>query len=170
MSLINSSFSSVRWDIGPNTNGDLVIFYNNNGAWLNRNNPGAGWNLQSDLRLKDEIEPIDNCLDKITALRPVSYRWKYNMDSPYKSFGLIAQEAKDVIPEMVNALQASTHGEIYGITYTSCIPVLIGAVKELSSTVTTLQAENAQLKSQVSSLSTSHASLLAWAQSQGFSG
>jgi hypothetical protein len=170
MALINSSYSSVRWDIGPNTNGDFVIFKNDAGAWLGRGNPGAGWNLQSDLRLKDEIEPMTQCLDKIVALRPVSYRWKSNMDSPYKSFGLIAQEAKDVIPEMVNALQASTHGEIYGITYTTCIPILIGAVKELSSTVTTLQAENAQLKSQVSSLSTSHASLLAWAQSQGFSG
>ncbi len=176
MSLINSSYSSVRWDIGPNTNGDLVIFYNNNGAWLGRGNPGAGWNLQSDLRLKDEIEPITHCLDKITALRPVSYRWKYNMDSPYKSFGLIAQEAKDVIPEMVNTLQDSAHGEIYGITYTTCIPILIGAVKELSSTISTLQEENAQMKSQMSSLqaanaatSSQMAALLAWAQAQGYS-
>ena len=176
MSLINSSYSSVRWDIGPNTNGDLVIFYNNNGAWLGRGNPGAGWNLQSDLRLKDEIEPITHCLDKITALRPVSYRWKYNMDSPYKSFGLIAQEAKDVIPEMVNTLQDSTHGEIYGITYPTCIPILIGAVKELSYTISTLQEENAQMKSQMSSLqaanaatSSQMAALLAWAQAQGYS-
>ena len=175
LSIANSSYPSVRWDIGPNTNGDHVIFYNNNGAWLGRGNPGAGWNLQSDLRLKDEIEPITHCLDKITALRPVSYRWKYNMDSPYKSFGLIAQEAKDVIPEMVNALQDSVHGEIYGITYTTCIPILIGAVNELSSTIVelqaviattsnqmaTLQEENAQLKSQMSSL-------LSWAQTQGF--
>jgi hypothetical protein len=175
MSLINSSYPSVRWDIGPNTNGDLVIFYNNNGAWLGRGNPGAGWNLQSDLRLKDEIEPIENCLDKITALRPVSYRWKYNMDSPYKSFGLIAQEAKDVIPEMVNALQDSTHGEIYGITYTTCIPILIGAVKELSSTVVELQAVNATTSSQMATLQEENAqlksqmsSLLSWAQTQGF--
>jgi hypothetical protein len=175
MSLINSSFSSVRWDIGPNTGGDLVIFYNNNGAWLNKNNPGAGWNLQSDLRLKDEIEPIANCLDKITALRPVSYRWRSNMDSPYKSFGLIAQEAKDVIPEMVNALQDSTHGEIYGITYTTCIPILIGAVKEVSSTVVELQAVNATTSSQMATLQEENAqlksqmsSLLSWAQTQGF--
>jgi hypothetical protein len=175
MSLINSSFSSVRWDIGPNTNGDHVIFYNNNGAWLGRGNPGAGWNLQSDLRLKDEIESMTNCLDKITALRPVSYRWKYNMDSPYKSFGLIAQEAKDVIPEMVNALQDSTHGEIYGITYTTCIPILIGAVKEVSSTVVELQAVNATASSQMATLQEENAqlksqmsSLLSWAQTQGF--
>lgn len=98
------------------------------------------------------------------------------MDSPYKSFGLIAQEAKDVIPEMVNALQDSTHGEIYGITYTTCIPILIGAVKELSSTISTLQEENAQMKSQMSSLqaanaatSSQMAALLAWAQAQGYS-
>ena len=43
-------------------------------------------------------------------------------------------------------------------------------VQELSSMVSTLQSENIQLKSQVASLSTSHANLLAWAQSQGFSG
>jgi hypothetical protein len=55
------------------------------------------------------------------------------------------------------------HGETYGITYNGFIPILIGAVKELSEKNAQLQAANAQLTSQV-------ASLLAWAQTHGFSG
>jgi hypothetical protein len=194
---LTNSGNSKRWDVGPNaSNGDFVMFYNGYGPWINSGSPGS-WNYQSDLRLKDEIEPMTNCLDKINALRPVSYRWKSHMDSRYRSFGLIAQEVNNVIPEIVNGLHDSTYGEIYGIAYTSSIPFLIGAVKELSSAVTTLQATNtatsiqmtahhgmadtlheentqastiAALEAQVESLSISLAGLLTWAQAQGFSG
>jgi hypothetical protein len=159
---ITNSNNGLKWDVGPNLYaGDFVIFYNNAGAWLNHLNPAGGWNFQSDLRLKDEIVSIPNCLDTIEALRPVSYRWKSNMDSQYKSFGLIAQEVKDVLPELVSSIQDVEHGEIYGISYNGCIPILIGAVKELSAANAALQTENAQMKSQL-------ASLIAWAQSQGF--
>jgi hypothetical protein len=154
---IANSGNGKRWDVGPNAGaGDFVIFYNAAGVWLNNLSPSGGWNYQSDLRLKDDITTISNCLGTIEALRPVSYRWKSNIDSQYKSFGLIAQEVKEVLPELVNSIQDAEHGEVYGISYNGCIPILIGAVKELS-------AENATLKSQM-------ASLLAWAQTQGFSG
>jgi hypothetical protein len=161
-SLTNSN-NGLKWDVGPNSGaGDFIIFYNAAGAWLNHLSPGGGWNWQSDIRLKDDITAIPNCLNTIEALRPVSYRWKSNMDSQYKSFGLIAQEVKEVLPELVSSIQDKEHGEVYGITYNGCIPILIGAVKELSAANAQLQAANAQLTSQV-------ASLLAWAQTQGFS-
>lgn len=159
---IANSGNGKRWDVGPNAGaGDFVIFYNAAGVWLNHLSPSGGWNYQSDLRLKDDITTIPNCLDTIEALRPVSYRWKSNMDSQYKSFGLIAQEVKEVLPELVSSIQDEEHGEVYGITYNGCIPILIGAIKELSAANAQLQAANAQLTSQV-------ASLLAWAQTQGF--
>jgi hypothetical protein len=161
---IANSNNGKRWDVGPNAGaGDFIIYYNNAGVWLNNLNPATGWNYSSDLRLKDDIAVIPNCLDTIDALRPVSYRMKSNMDSQYKTFGLIAQEVKEVLPELIQSIPDVEHGETYGITYNGFIPILIGAVKELSAENATLQAANAQLTSQV-------ASLLAWAQTQGFSG
>ena len=148
---------TLRWDVGPNVNSDFCVNYSGGGClYINHNSVSGGWAYASDLRLKDDIAVIPNCVDTIDALRPVSYRMKSNMDSQYKTFGLIAQEVKEVLPELVNSIHDAEHGEIYGITYNGFIPILIGAVKELS-------AENATLKSQM-------ASLLAWAQTQGFSG
>jgi hypothetical protein len=157
LALTNSNAPTLRWDVGPNVNSDFCINYSGGGClYINHNSVSGGWAYASDLRLKDDIAAIPNCLDTIDALRPVSYRMKSNMDSQYKTFGLIAQEVKEVLPELIQSIPDVEHGETYGITYNGFIPILIGAVKELS-------AENATLKSQM-------ASLLAWAQTQGFSG
>ena len=171
LALTNSNAPTLRWDVGPNVNSDFCVNYSGGGClYINHNSVSGGWAYASDLRLKDDIAVIPNCMDTIDALRPVSYRMKSNMDSQYKTFGLIAQEVKEVLPELVNSIHDAEHGEIYGITYNGFIPILIGAVKELSAenatlhgTCDTLKAENAAMKSQM-------ASLVAWAQTQGFSG
>jgi hypothetical protein len=169
LALTNSNQPTLRWDVGPNVNSDFCVYSSSGGVlYIARSNVSAGWAYASDLRLKDDIVSIPNCIDTIQALRPVSYRMKSNMDSQYKTFGLIAQEVMEVLPELVTSVYDANHEHIYGITYNGFIPILIGAIKELSTSHATLQAENAQLKSQVNSLLASYASLLAWAQSQGF--
>jgi hypothetical protein len=95
---------------------------------------------------------------------------KSNMDSQYKTFGLIAQEVKEVLPELVSSIQDAEHGEMYGITYNGLIPILIGAVKELSAANTQLQAANAQLQEENTKMKSQMTNLIAWAQTQGFSG
>jgi hypothetical protein len=56
----------------------------------------------------------------------------------------------------------------YSLDYGKFSPYLTGAIQELSERNTHLESENSMLKSQVATLSTSHASLLAWAKTQGF--
>jgi hypothetical protein len=62
------------------------------------------WTIYSDIRLKKDIEPIKNALDKLTSLQGVTYKWKEpkkqgNMTGTY--MGLIAQDVEKVFPEWV---------------------------------------------------------------------
>jgi hypothetical protein len=80
----------------------------------------------SDARLKKDVVILSSALDKVTALRGVSFRWVNQQDGTLRP-GLIAQEVEQVIPEAV-----STDGNGYkAIAYTNLIPYLIEATKEL---------------------------------------
>jgi hypothetical protein len=90
--------------------------------------------LSSDLRLKDNVIKIDHSLSKVEQLRGVSYELK---SEPGKTrLGLIAQEVKEVFPEVVN-LDDDT--ALYSVSYQSLVPVLIEAIKELSDRVKKLE-------------------------------
>jgi len=81
-------------------------------------------NSSSDARLKKDVLTVTSALDKVDALRGVTFTWK---DSNVKAIGLIAQEVKEVLPEIV-----STDDDGYmGIRYTNVIGVLVEAIKEL---------------------------------------
>lgn len=86
--------------------------------------------VTSDVRLKDNVETLEDSLEKIKSLRGVSYTMKDK-----SSVGLIAQEVEKVIPEVV------TTGDdgMKGVAYSQLVGVLIEAVKELSSQVEELK-------------------------------
>jgi hypothetical protein len=88
----------------------------------------------SDIRLKQNVLSIDNSLSKIEGLRGVSYELKSDPGVPH--LGLIAQEVKNVVPEVVLHDETS---DMYKVSYQSLIPVLIEAVKELSQRVKDLE-------------------------------
>jgi len=92
----------------------------------------------SDRRLKREIEPLAYGLNAITKLEPKMYYWK-DKDQRYKSFGLIAQEVQDILPELV--LERDMEDGYLAVNYTEIIPVLINAVKQQQQIIETLEAE-----------------------------
>lgn len=100
-------------------------------------NPSTGlltstdYNSSSDLTLKENVQPISNALTTIKQLSGKSFNWK---DNGNKSFGLIAQEVEQIIPEIVH----ETDG-IKGINYINIIAFLIEAVKDLSEQVEQLK-------------------------------
>jgi hypothetical protein len=106
----------------------------------------------SDARLKENIKPLENNLNRILLLRGVSYNMKkefYNisdqemlskaMNENKIDFGFLAQEIKEVFPEVVS-LDSTTN--YYSVNYVKLIPVLIEAVKEQ-------QAQIEELKKQI---------------------
>jgi hypothetical protein len=81
-----------------------------------------GTTTSSDRRIKDNINIIENALDKIDRLDGVSY---FNKLSKSNEIGLIAQDVKEVIPEVV------VDSDIMGIQYGNMIGLLIEGIKEL---------------------------------------
>lgn len=94
---------------------------------------------ESDARLKENIAQLNNSLDKVQALRGVSFDWK---SSGEPEVGLIAQEVENVIPELV-----ITNSEgIKGVKYGNIVALLIEAVKEQQAEIDSLKVEIENLK------------------------
>ena len=106
----------------------------------------ASWEITafySDRRLKDNIENIENALDKVNKIRGVRYtqnklaeEFGYNDYNP--QVGVIAQEVQAVLPEVVSIAPFdmdingnSKSGENYlTVKYEKLIPLLIQAINE----------------------------------------
>jgi hypothetical protein len=88
----------------------------------------------SDSRLKENIEPISNALDKISQLSGYTFNKK---DTGKRSTGVIAQEVEKVLPE---AVQQDSDGML-SVAYGNMVGLLIEAVKELQQEVNDLKEQ-----------------------------
>jgi hypothetical protein len=95
------------------------------------------WTNSSDITLKGNIQTLTNSLDKIKALNGVTFTWNSDPDKKTK-IGFIAQEVQKVLPQIVNK---NFQDETLGVEYTSIIPVLVNAIKELEARVAALEAK-----------------------------
>ncbi len=78
----------------------------------------------SDRRMKTDIVPLQNAGKIIDELKPVSFKWK---SDGHPSFGFIAQDVQQVIPEIVHGDER--HG--YAMEYNCIIPFLVAEVQTL---------------------------------------
>lgn len=92
----------------------------------------------SDERLKTDIEPIENALDKVLQIEGVRFRRK---DDTEYSVGFIAQQIETVVPEVVK--EASDYKSV---AYGNVTALLVEAVKELSQKVEDLTARLNELE------------------------
>jgi hypothetical protein len=74
----------------------------------------------SDIRLKENIQKIDNPIDKIIRIDGVTFDWKSNNKS---SMGVIAQNIEKVLPQLVHGEDSKT------VNYNGIIGLLIECVK-----------------------------------------
>lgn len=118
------------------------------------------WFSVSDYRLKRNVTPIPNALEKIMSLSGNSY----TLSIPYRNeagevttqekveYGVIAQEVEAVFPEMIsekavfNRLGDNT--EYKTVSYDQLIPVAIEAIKELNEKINQLEEKIIQLEAQ----------------------
>lgn len=88
------------------------------------------FNAVSDIRLKKNISPIDNPLDKLLKIEGYEYDWKdekYNRNEK-KQIGVIAQQLEEIgLDHVVTGTE-----EEKAVNYLALIPLLIEAVKELA--------------------------------------
>jgi hypothetical protein len=149
---INAGYYYNRVTIDPisNNGGDLGL--NTNWNTLHVTQIYSSNQIQpSDEKLKQNIKSLDSALIKINKLKGLKYDFKTSAFSgrsdTFKSIaissrfmknqiGFMAQDVQKVFPEIVvfDSLRME-----YGIKYTSLIPYIIEALKELSSEVDSIR-------------------------------
>src|SRR5690554_3814719 len=127
---------------------------------------GAGNFNLSDGRLKSNVVPIENALDRIMLLKPKHYTIVTKsvpnlndgkvVEKYRQEYGVIAQELELVFPEMISEKaffkSSGDQNEYKAVNYVQLIPVLIEALKELKEEVDTNKSEIDLLKAEIEAL------------------
>ena len=99
----------------------------------------------SDGRLKENIKDLDGALDKVKAIRGVSFDWRKDMEHIHgyqgQDVGVIAQELQDILPM---ATRTNESGYL-SVRYEKIIPLLVEVVKELDRKIDALTKQNNEL-------------------------
>lgn len=100
--------------------------------------------LAGDIRLQENVTQLNsrNSVDLLSRLNPVSFTFKTDNtseDTPSRSshYGFVAQEVKEIAPELVIEDGAG----YLSVNYVELIPLLVQKVQELSAEVTELKAQ-----------------------------
>jgi Chaperone of endosialidase len=110
------------------------------------NSAGQLGTAPSSKRFKDEIKPMDKASEAILALKPVSFRYKEELDpNGIPQFGLIAEEVEKVDPDLV---ARDEQGKAYTVRYEAVNAMLLNEflkehsqVQQLKATVSQQQKE-----------------------------
>jgi len=100
---------------------------------------GNAWNVFSDIRLKTNIEEIQNALGIVSGLRGIQFDWAKSKEN---SIGFIAQEVEETLPQVVSA-DASGYKSV---DYSKITSVLVEAIKEQQGQIEELREANKNLK------------------------
>jgi hypothetical protein len=101
----------------------------------------------SDYRLKENIIPITGALDVVSALKPVSYKWKVDGSDGQ---GFIAHELQAIVPDCVSgdkdAVDAEGKPVYQGVDTSFLVATLTAAIQELKAELDNVKTELATLK------------------------
>ena len=126
------------------TNGFIFLFENSSASAVGSITTDASnttYNTSSDYRLKENIEPMQNGLDRLQKLNPVKFTWK---ETGIESEGFIAHEVDEVFSDCIYGKKDGD--EIQSMDYGRITPLLVKAIQELHEQVDSLQSEIKTLK------------------------
>ena len=140
---LRGGVNSTTW---TQVNGQWPLYLN-----LTNNDAVFGGNLScvgditafiSDIRLKTNIEPIQNALDKVLSLNGFTYNFNeigegLGFNTSIRHAGVSAQEVQAVLPEAV--CPAPANDEYLTVKYDKLVPLLIEAIKELKEEIKELK-------------------------------
>lgn len=88
----------------------------------------------SDIAMKENINPIENALDKVMQLGGYTFNYKSNPNEEMS--GVMAQEIEKVLPGIVyETVDPVTGEQTYAVRHGNIVGLLIEAIKELSAKV-----------------------------------
>jgi len=103
----------------------------------------VSFTTSSDYRLKENIKPLENGLDRLNKLNPIKFDWK---GTGISSEGFIAHEAQEIFSDAVTGEKDAE--EMQSMDYGRITPLLVKAIQEqqtiiedLKTRITTLEGE-----------------------------
>jgi hypothetical protein len=163
------SVGGASWRVSRNvtTNVNQIVFFNPNGAVgaIQTNGSATSYNTSSDYRLKENVVPMQDALQRITQLKPS--RFNFIADDSLVVDGFLAHEVQEVVPEAISGEKDAMRDEEYevtpavldddgnettpavmdtrsvpdyqGIDQSKLVPLLVGAVQELTARLEALE-------------------------------
>ena len=116
----NGDINSSTGDAGSNPSNAFIVNYDGSATLA------GDLTVNSDDRLKSNIESLGNTVSKLSLIDGKSYTMKSN--DQVEKIGLLAQEVQKAFPELVK--QSGDEEGTLSVNYQGMIPVLINAIKE----------------------------------------
>ena len=153
---------SLTVEVGSDVTGSFWNRTDTNAAWVAQrfyvqgglqgyiqvNTTSTTYSTSSDYRLKENVAPMTGALNKVSRLKPVTYKWKADGSDGQ---GFIAHELQAVVPECVSgekdAVDKDGNPEYQGVDTSFLVATLTAAIQELNAKVEAQAAEIALLKS-----------------------
>jgi hypothetical protein len=102
----------------------------------------------SDIKLKDNVRPIEDAVLKIQQIRGVKFEWndklgdRAHQPAGTTDYGVIAQDVQKVLPEIVKERKDG----FLGLRYERMIPLLLQGIKEQQTQIDELKQEIEEIK------------------------
>lgn len=138
-----------------NANNQINAYYNGGGSAMYLNFSGNGSIYAgssytvlysgSDRRIKSDINDAESTLNKILSLKPRTFKYKERPE--FTTYGFIAQEVEEIMPELVRTsegismcndeeIENQKSIESYGLIWAS---ILVKSIQELEARIKTLE-------------------------------
>jgi hypothetical protein len=152
------STSQINFNRASTTTVGYPVNFQNGGSdvgYISMSNSAVAYVTSSDYRLKNTITPMTGALEKVTLLKPCTYKW--NADGS-DGEGFIAHELQEICPNAVvgekDAVETytdedgneQTRPKYQGIDTSFLVATLTAAIQELNAKVDAQAAEIATLK------------------------
>jgi len=110
-------------------------------GFISNNGTATTYATSSDYRLKENVAPMQNALDTVARLNPVTYTWKADGSAGQ---GFIAHELQAVVPDCVtgekDAVDETGNPQYQGVDTSFLVATLVAAIKEQQAIITALTA------------------------------
>src|SRR5213075_759374 len=106
----------------------------------------------SSARFKDNIQPMDKVSEALTELKPVTLRYKKQIDpAGTRQFGLVAEEVEKINPDLV---VRDKEGKPYSVRYEQVNAMLLNEFLKAHSKIEEQEATIRQLKKEIETVLT----------------
>jgi len=133
----NNSLASNAMLFQQNVSGSTQV------GSITMSNSATAFNTSSDYRLKENVVDMTGAIDRVKQLKPSRFNFISESDSKVVD-GFLAHEVSNIVPEAITGTKDEVDADgnpVYqGIDQSKLVPLLVGAIKELTARIEALES------------------------------